>query len=202
MAFSFRCGQRLFPRCMLALAAWIVFAPRFFPLGAGEIPGTGEGESRPKARAFLQMPERADGVLPRLLSDTGAFVDTRTLAPAAALIPYDLIVPFWSDGAAKTRWISVPDGQKIKFAPTGEWIFPRGTVFVKTFTLATNELKPDSHRRLETRLLVCDAEGGVYGATYKWRAGHRAERHLALDFIHAREHDRGFQDADAGAQHD
>ncbi len=170
MAFSFRCGQRIFPRSMLALAAWIVFAQRFFLLSAGEIPGTGEGEFRPKARAFLQMPERADGVLPRLLSQTGAFVDTRIHAPAAGLIPYDLIVPFWSDGAAKTRWISVPDGQKIKFAPTGEWIFPRGTVFVKTFMLATNELKPDSQRRLETRLLVCDAEGGVYGATYKWRA--------------------------------
>jgi uncharacterized repeat protein (TIGR03806 family) len=170
MAFSFRCGQKIFPRRILALAAWIVFAPRFFALGAGETPGIGEGESRPRARAFLQMPERADGVLPRLLSQTGAFVDTRTLAPAPALIPYDLIVPFWSDGATKTRWISVPDGQKIKFAPTGEWIFPRGTVFVKTFTLATNESKPDSQRRLETRLLVCDAEGGVYGATYKWRA--------------------------------
>ena len=90
--------------------------------------------------------------------------------PADALIPYDLIVPFWSDGAAKSRWISVPDDQKIKFAPTGEWIFPRGTVFVKTFELATNESHPDSLRRLETRLLVCDDDGGVYGVIYKWRA--------------------------------
>ncbi|MGC1321851.1 MAG: chitobiase/beta-hexosaminidase C-terminal domain-containing protein [Candidatus Udaeobacter sp.] len=108
--------------------------------------------------------------MPRLVSQTGAFADTRSFTPNAALIPYDLIVPFWSDGAAKTRWISVPDGQKIKFAPTGEWAFPRGTVFVKTFMLATNELSPKSQRRLETRLLVRDADGGVYGVTYKWRA--------------------------------
>jgi uncharacterized repeat protein (TIGR03806 family) len=170
MTFPFRSGHRVFSPCVIALTAWIAFAPRFFSLAAGEIPWTGGGESRPKTKAFLQMPARGDGVLPRLLSQTGAFADTRNLVPDPALIPYDLIVPFWSDGAAKTRWISVPDGQKIKFAPTGEWVFPRGTVFVKTFMLATNELKPDSQRRLETRLLVCDADGGVYGATYKWRA--------------------------------
>lgn len=115
------------------------------------------------------MPERADGALPRLLSKTGAFKDTSNLVPNDALIPYDLIVPFWSDGAAKLRWISVPD-EKVKFAPTGEWIFPRGTVFVKTFELATNETNPSLKRRLETRLLVCDSAGGVYGVTYKWRA--------------------------------
>jgi uncharacterized repeat protein (TIGR03806 family) len=86
------------------------------------------------------------------------------------LVPYDLIVPFWSDGAEKTRWVSVPAGQKIKFAPTGEWVFPQGTVFVKTFELATNKANPHSLRRLETRLLVRDDHGGVYGAVYKWRA--------------------------------
>ncbi|HUA68588.1 MAG TPA: hypothetical protein VMA13_08565, partial [Candidatus Saccharimonadales bacterium] len=115
------------------------------------------------------MPEQADGVLPPLLSQTGAFKDVRDLVPNESLIPYDVVVPFWSDGATKIRYISVPDG-KIQFAPTSEWIFPRGTVFVKTFALATNELDPHSLRRLETRLLVCDKNGGVYGAVYKWRA--------------------------------
>jgi uncharacterized repeat protein (TIGR03806 family) len=115
------------------------------------------------------MPERAAGDLPARLSQTGAFKDTVRLVPNDALIPYDLIVSFWSDGAAKSRWIAVPD-QKIKFAPTGEWSFPTGTVFVKHFELATDETHPEIKRRLETRLLVCDADGGVYGATYKWRA--------------------------------
>jgi mono/diheme cytochrome c family protein len=41
---------------------------------------------------------------------------------------------------------------------------------VKTFELATNDSLPNSRRRLETRLLVCDAAGAVYGVTYKWRA--------------------------------
>jgi uncharacterized repeat protein (TIGR03806 family) len=126
--------------------------------------------ARPAAPAYLQMPERADGPLPRRLSETGVFQDLARLQPADALIPYDLIVPFWSDGAEKSRWVSVPAGRTIRFAPAGEWVFPRGTVFVKTFSLATNELAPNQFRRLETRLLVCNADGGVYGVVYKWRA--------------------------------
>lgn len=116
------------------------------------------------------MPPRAGGAPPKLLSQTGAFKNVQTLTPGGDLIPYDLIVPFWSDGAEKSRWISVPQNQKIKFATGGEWIFPRGTVFVKHFSLATNDLNSNSLRRLETRLLVCDDTGGVYGVTYKWRA--------------------------------
>lgn len=127
-------------------------------------------ESRPDSKPFLNMPELGRGVLPPRLSQTGAFKDVRTMTPAAGLIPYDVIVPFWSDGAEKARWISVPDHGSIHFTPTGEWRFPKGTVFVKTFELATNEARPSHLRRLETRLLVCDSDGGVYGAVYKWRA--------------------------------
>jgi mono/diheme cytochrome c family protein len=59
---------------------------------------------------------------------------------------------------------------KIGFSPTGEWRFPPGTVFVKTFELPIDGAHPDLTRRLETRLLVLDADGGVYGVVYKWRA--------------------------------
>lgn len=117
---------------------------------------------------YLKMPPRADGVFPPLLSETGAFADVKNLKPSAGLVPYDLIEPFWSDGAAKKRWIS-PGAGKIAFRGTGEWTFPKGTVFVKHFEMATDEAHPDRKRRLETRLLVLDADGGVYGATYKWR---------------------------------
>jgi mono/diheme cytochrome c family protein len=169
MKFGFRFGKFSSGGIIFAgvMLAWGVPLPS----GVGaEKPFASYGlDSRPAAKPYLQMPDRADGVMPKLLSQTGAFQDTQSFKPDGALIPYDLIVPFWSDGAAKTRWVSVP-GEKIKFAPTGEWVFPKGTVFVKTFTLATNELNPDSLRRLETRLLVCDAAGGVYGVTYKWRA--------------------------------
>ncbi len=119
--------------------------------------------------AYLRMPRRADGKMPALLSQTGAFTDVRRLVPADGLIPYELIVAFWSDGASKTRWVAVPD-EKIGFTPSGEWKFPKGTVFVKTFELPTDGRDSTVKRRLETRLLVCDETGGVYGVVYKWRA--------------------------------
>jgi uncharacterized repeat protein (TIGR03806 family) len=125
--------------------------------------------ARHAAQAYLNMPDSSKGRIPLLLSQTGAFSDVRTLTPSEGLIPYELVVPFWSDGAGKSRWIAVPSG-KIGFSRTGEWRFPKGTVFVKTFELPTDEGNPGIRRRLETRLLVCDAAGGVYGVVYKWRA--------------------------------
>ena len=121
-------------------------------------------------QAYLHMPARIDGPLPPLLSQTGAFVDTARLVPNPGLIPYDLIVPFWSDGATKSRYVAIPKGRQIGFSPDGEWSFPPGTVFVKTFELSTDEAHPGTKRRLETRLLVRDDKGGVYGVVYKWRA--------------------------------
>jgi mono/diheme cytochrome c family protein len=63
-----------------------------------------------------------------------------------------------------------PDHQ-ISFLPTNSWTFPAGTVFVKNFDLVVNETNSSVPlRRLETRLLVRDINGAVYGVTYKWRA--------------------------------
>ena len=125
--------------------------------------------------AYLSMPEEAGGLIPRRLSETGAFSRTADLRIAPGLIPYALHGPIWSDGAAKTRWVAVPGsatepGSKVRFAATGPWTFPPGTVFVKHFDLALDENHPEATRRLETRLLVCDRTGGVYGVVYKWRA--------------------------------
>jgi uncharacterized repeat protein (TIGR03806 family) len=138
-------------------------------------PTSGYGlSSRPLSKAYLEMPPTDRGPFPQLLSQTGAFKNTRDLTPAEGLIPYDINVAFYSDGAAKSRWLLVPQqdpptSSKIQFAPTGDWRFPNGTVFVKHFEFATDETQPDRKHRLETRILVRDANGGVYGLTYKWR---------------------------------
>lgn len=94
------------------------------------------------------------------------------MEPADGLIPYSVITPLWSDGAVKTRWMALPEKTKIHFATAGEWQFPAGTVFVKTFQLPVDDTNPQILRRLETRLLVRDTNGYVYGASYKWRTDH------------------------------
>ncbi len=108
--------------------------------------------------------------LPKLLSQTGAFADLEKMQPDTGLIPYSVNSPLWSDGAVKLRWMALPTDAKIHFAAKGEWTFPAGTVFVKDFKLPVDDTHPNILRRLETRLLVCDTNGGVYGASYKWRA--------------------------------
>jgi len=142
------------------------------------------------AKTYLLMPQRADDPMPPLLSQTGAFLDTRSLTPTDGLIPYDLNVPFWSDGAAKSRWVCLPTGASggkppIKFRAEGAWIFPNGTVFVKHFELATNEARPAQTRRLETRLLICDSTGGVFGLAYKWRPDNSDADLLATNLTEA-----------------
>ncbi len=108
--------------------------------------------------------------MPKLLSQTGAFADLKKLQPADFLIPYAPNAPFWSDGAVKSRWMALPTDAKIIFSANGEWKFPAGTVFVKNFSLPVDDVNPQVLRRLETRLLVRDTNGFVYGASYKWRA--------------------------------
>src|SRR5689334_8588994 len=118
-------------------------------------PASADAGQRVPAKPYLNMPQTADGPMPALLSQTGAFSDVRTLTPAPGLLPYDLVVAFWSDGASKSRYAAIPAGS-VAFSSDGEWQFPAGTVFVKTFELPLEAAQPQRKRRLETRLLVRD----------------------------------------------
>ncbi|PSR11146.1 MAG: hypothetical protein C7N36_18045, partial [Bacteroidetes bacterium] len=112
---------------------------------------------------------------------SGTFAGISTLTPRPGLIPYELNVPFWSDGALKFRYLAVPNDEdnngihdqpdeKIIFSENGEWQFPKGTVLVKHFELPIDENNPVVTRRLETRFVVHGDDGTYYYLTYKWRA--------------------------------
>jgi uncharacterized repeat protein (TIGR03806 family) len=151
---------------LLAVVAYVAFNPPWFwptPFNAMQ------GQTRVPTKPYLNMPDTAQGKLPGLLSETGAFTDVHMMTPARGLIPYNLILAFWSDGADKIRYVAIPAG-KVTFSASGDWVFPPGTVFVKTFELPTDTVHPQTTRRLETRLLVIGRNGRPYGVDYKWRA--------------------------------
>jgi glucose/arabinose dehydrogenase len=113
--------------------------------------------------------------LPPTLFHTGAFTnlhsltaETEPLIPNTGVQPYEINVPFWSDNARKSRWFYQPNpALAFGFNASGNWSFPTGTVWVKHFDLELTNGVPASAKRLETRLLVRNANG-VYGATYRW----------------------------------
>jgi glucose/arabinose dehydrogenase len=136
-----------------------------------KIGGVGSGLIYKIKRVTASVPEP-----PPLLSQLGVFTNLATLAPTNTLVPYTVNSPLWSDRAVKQRWLAVPnDGtynsltEQIVFSPTNSWHFPTGTVLVKHFSLPINDTNTSLLKRLETRFLVLDNSGGVYGVTYKWR---------------------------------
>lgn len=137
----------------------------------------------------ILLVDHKDGVLKRLdvsggsgagfptkLSEAGVFSDLATLTPQTGIYPYEVNLSFWSDGALKKRWFTVPNiDQKMEFSPEGSWGFPTGTTWIKHFELETVSGDPASRKPVETRVLV-KTQNGVYGLTYKWNeAGTDAE---------------------------
>jgi uncharacterized repeat protein (TIGR03806 family) len=111
-------------------------------------------------------PGSGGGPPPASLSETGLFQDVANLVPAPGLLEYEVNSPLWSDRATKRRWLALPAGGTIGTDPTGAWLYPVGTAFVKHFEL---EVAPGVFRRLETRVLLLQQTGWA-GYTYRWNA--------------------------------
>lgn len=125
-------------------------------------------------RVLRLVPGGATGQpLPPTLADTGAFSNLAALTPAPGVVPYEVNLPFWSDGAEKRRWFQVPGTNRLTFTPEGPWLSPTGTVWVKHFDLPLGPAPTDRRQRLETRFLVRNASG-VYGITYRWTSATNA----------------------------
>ncbi len=107
--------------------------------------------------------------LPPTLADTGAFLDVKNFILHPSWIPYEINVPFWSDHAIKSRWISLPGSSRaMRFKENEAWAFPGGTIFMKHFDLEIRRGDPATKKRLETRFLIYTVLGSYYGVTYRW----------------------------------
>lgn len=99
-------------------------------------------------------------VAPALLSQTGLYAGEGTTRIDPLNRPFSPQYPLWSDGAAKKRWIRLPQGAAIDGSNVSRWEFPVGTKFWKEFSF--------DGRKVETRLLWrVSAERWVF-ASYVW----------------------------------
>ena len=102
------------------------------------------------------------GTVATQLSATGCVQSTDATRPAAGLVPYAPSAAFWSDGAAKERFLAIPNGTTMRVGAGDDIEFPNGTVLVKNFRLAG--------RPVETRLFMRHTDGEWAGYSYEWNA--------------------------------
>lgn len=95
-----------------------------------------------------------------LLSQTGCVDPLNAKRPAPGVIPFTSISPLWSDGAAKDRFLALPNGTTLSYDSSGDFIFPRGSVLVKNFKL--------NSKLIETRLFMLHPDGAWGGYSYRW----------------------------------
>ena len=124
------------------------------------VPGTGGG-----------------GQIPNQLSATGCVSAAAPTQPASGLIPYAPSAPFFSDNAVKTRWLALPNGQRMVVETDGDFDVPARQ-------RAREEFPPglDAHRDAALHATQQRQLGGLYlrveRAGYRRNAsGRRQDRH-------------------------
>lgn len=109
---------------------------------------------------------------PTHLSAWGLFTDGLAQEPAEGVVPYEVISPLFSDYASKHRFIRLPDGAQITYTDEGDWIYPAGTVLVKSFGYREDLRDPESPEHVvETRLMVLEDDGEWHPYVYVWNGG-------------------------------
>ncbi|KAB2856267.1 MAG: hypothetical protein F9K43_27210, partial [Bauldia sp.] len=121
----------------LALAAAYGTSRRSSPVLAAD-------ESRPPAR----------------LSETGLWVSGRPGIVDSRNRPFAPQYPLWTDGAAKRRFVYLPEGATIDASADHAWEFPVGTRFWKEFSFGG--------RKVETRMLWKATRERWVVAAYVW----------------------------------
>src|SRR6185312_2276089 len=98
--------------------------------------------------------------MPQDLECTGFYSDWASKTISADARPYTPGIEFWSDGAAKQRFIYLPPSTQIDTTDMDEWIFPVGTKVWKEFRLGG--------KQIETRLFWKISASQWTWTTYEW----------------------------------
>ena len=113
----------------------------------------------------------ANDEFPRQLTESGMFTSVADHQLAPGIIPYSVNTPQWLDNAAKERFAALPGDSKITFVETSSdaktWAFEDGAVLLETVSLEMEMGRPETRRRIETRLLL-KQENHWLGYSYLW----------------------------------
>jgi len=101
---------------------------------------------------------REVSALPERLSETGLYLADGSIDPRNR--PFVPVYPLWTDGAAKRRWIRLPEGARIDVSDIDAWRFPPGTILWKEFSWRG--------RKVETRMIRVESDSQVTFAAYVW----------------------------------
>ena len=136
-----------------------------------------------------------DTTIPGTLSQTGLYADIATKTLASYIRPYRPAHELWTDGAAKTRWIYIPEcGAQINNQDNNNWSFPVGTRVFKEFVFQGT--------RVETRMIqrTGTGPGDWMFAAYQWDTGENDAAHVPAGVVDA--FDTGLADLNGPILHD
>ena len=111
------------------------------------------------------------------LSDYRFFKDLTNQVPVDEVLPYQLQSELFSDYTYKQRFVYVPSAMKVVHKKNKVFMFPVGSVLIKTFSYQ-NTLSELATQLLETRLLI-HSEVGWKAVSYIWNED-QSEAYLSL----------------------
>jgi uncharacterized repeat protein (TIGR03806 family) len=95
-------------------------------------------------------------------------VDKGAVVPSAAVTPYDVNTPLFSDYAVKYRTVWLPPSKSVSYTAEGRFEFPVGTVITKSFGFPADfRVQGAPVKWIETRVLIRAAAGWT-GSSYVW----------------------------------
>ena len=114
---------------------------------APDVPDAGTSPACVPAASLLCSPL---GPLPLALRETGFLSTSGSFDDVSPQVhPFAPTIQLWSDGLQKRRALFLPPGTKIDVSSRDAWVFPIGTIAVKTFFAeGPNGMKP-----VETRFI-------------------------------------------------
>src|SRR5690606_23364391 len=99
-------------------------------------------------------------LMPMTLGETGLYAGELGGELAPGVVEYQVAWELWSDGAAKRRFVLLPEGAVIDSSDMDFWTYPVGTRIWKEFSV--------EGARIETRLLWKQAPGEWLALAFAW----------------------------------